>query len=203
MIVSSDDWYRNKEWNDEIEKQFYSKMKRARSQRDQYLVIQALTLTEKHPDVALRLVEEYFDSRTNHFDDVRALLARANAYISLKETNNAIAAYQAILAREKEFPNHQTGAYLDYSYLVATQQIKGEYENAVNILNENVGRLAFPLDFFKWYASLALINQDGSYASKALDAAKVKRSGFRFHQDVGLVGEEHEKTIKQLCKIST
>jgi tetratricopeptide (TPR) repeat protein len=203
ILVSSDDWYRNKEWSDEIEENFYSKLKRARSQRDQYMVIQALSLTDTYPEVALRLVEEYFDSRTNPFDDVRALLARANAYISLEDFNNAIAAYRAILARENELPNHQTGAYLDYPYLVATQQIKGEYENAVNVLNEHAGRLALPLDYFKWYASFALINQDGSYASKALDAAKVKRSGFRFHQVIGLVGKKYEKTIKQLCKIST
>ncbi|KZN48590.1 hypothetical protein N475_06060 [Pseudoalteromonas luteoviolacea DSM 6061] len=38
-------------------------------------------------------------------------------------------------------------------------------------------------------------------ANKALHAAKVKRSGFRFHQEIGLVGKEYEKTIKRLCKI--
>lgn len=61
----------------------------------------------------------------------------------------------------------------------------------------------FPLDYYKWHAAKALINNDGSEAQKALEVAKVKRSGFRFHQDLGLVGKDHEKTIKQLCKIST
>ena len=75
--MSSDDWYRNEDWNESIEEHFYSKLKRARSQRDQYLVIQALTLADNHPKVTLRLVSEYFESRKDQFDDVRAACWRA------------------------------------------------------------------------------------------------------------------------------
>lgn len=201
--MSSDDWYRNVDWNESIEEHFYSKLKRARTQKHQYLVIQALTLTERHPEISLRLVAEYFESRKDEFDDVRALLAKANAYIVLGDLNKGVAAYRNIIEREKEFPNHQKGTYLDYTYLVATQKIESEYTNVLDVLNEHIDRLTFPLDYYKWHASKALIDNDSSEAQKALDAAKVKKSGFRFHQDVGLVGKEHEKTIKQLCKIST
>lgn len=201
--MSSDDWYRNKDWNKSIEESFYSKLKRARSQRDQYLVIQALTLTDKHPKVSLRLVDEYFESRKEKYDDVRALLAKSNAFIALGDLEGCLATYKKVLQREREFPNHQTGVYLDYPYLVAMQRIEHEFVGALDVLDEHIDRLTFPLDYFKWHASKALINNDGDEAKKALDSAKVKRSGFRFHQDVGLVGKEHEKAIKQLCKIST
>tara|TARA_R110002124_G_scaffold143292_2_gene308065 strand:+ start:18 stop:623 length:606 start_codon:yes stop_codon:yes gene_type:complete len=201
--VSSEDWYRNENWNASIEEHFYSKLKRTRTQRDQYLVIQALTLADTYPEVSLRLVNEYFESRKDQFDDIRALLAKANACKTLNDLDGCISAFKEVLGREREFPNYQTGVYLDYPYLVATQKIENEYANAVDVLNEHVDRLTFPLDYYKWHASKALINNDGSEAQKALDAAKVKRSGFRFHQDVGLVGKEHEKTIKHLCKIST
>lgn len=201
--MSSDDWYRNKNWNAAIEEHFYSKLKRARAQRDQYLVIQALTLADNHPEVSLRLVDEYFESRKDKFDDVRALLAKANARRALSDLDGCISAFKEVLEREREFPNHQTGVYLDYPYLVATEKIESEYGNALGVLNEHVDRLAFPLDHYMWHASKALINSDGSEAQKALEAAKVKKSGFRFHQDVGLVGKEHEKTIKHLRKIST
>lgn len=201
--MSSDDWYRNKDWNESIEEHFYSKLKRARTQRDQYLVIQALTLADNHPKVTLRLVSEYFESRRDQFDDVRALLAKANAYFALNDLDKCIAAFKEVLGREREFPKHQTGVYLDYPYLVATRKLDHEYANAIAVLDEHIGRLTFPLDYYKWHASKALINNDGLEAQKALDAAKVKRSGFRFHQDVGLVGKEHETTIKHLCKIST
>lgn len=201
--MSSEDWYRNENWNASIEEHFYSKLKRTRTQRDQYLVIQALTLADIYPEVSLRLVNEYFESRKDQFDDIRALLAKANACKTLNDLDGCISAFKEVLGREREFPNYQTGVYLDYPYLVATQKIENEYANAVDVLNEHVDRLTFPLDYYKWHASKALINNDGSEAQKALDAAKVKRSGFRFHQDVGLVGKEHEKTIKHLCKIST
>ena len=201
--MSSDDWYRNKDWNESIEEHFYSKLKRARTQRDQYLVIQALTLADNHPKVTLRLVDEYFESRKDQFDDVRALLAKANAYFALNDLETCIAAFKEVLGREREFPKHQTGVYLDYPYLVATQKIESEFSYALDVLNEHVDRLTFPLDYYKWHASKALISNDGFEAKKALDVAEVKNSGFRFHQDVGLVGEEHQNTIKQLCKIST
>ena len=201
--MSSDDWYRNEDWNDSVEEYFYSKLKRARTQREQYFIIQALTLTDKHPKVSLRLVDEYFESRKDQFDDVRALLARANAFIALGELEKCVGTYKEILQREREFPKHQTDVYLDYPYLVATQKIESEFTNALDVLNEHIDRLTFPLDHYKWHASKAIISSDGSEAKKALEAAKVKRSGFRFHQDVGLVGKEHEKTIKQLCNIST
>ena len=194
--MSSDDWYRNKDWNESTEEHFYSKLKRARTQRDQYLVIQALSLADNHPKVTLRLVSEYFESRKDKFDDVRALLAKANAYFALDDLDNCISAFKEVLGREKEFPQHQTGIYLDYPYLVATRKLEHEYANAIAVLDEHIGRLTFPLDYYKWHASKALINNDGLEAQKALDAAKVKRSGFRFHQDVGLVGKEHEKTTR-------
>ena len=201
--MSSDDWYRNKDWNETIEENFFAKLKRARSQRDQYIVIQALTLTDQHPKVSLRLADEYFESRKDKYDDVRALLAKSKAFIALGDIEGCVANYKKALQREREFPNHQTRGYLDYPYLVATQRIECEFVSALDVLNEHIDRLTFPLDYFKWHASKALINNDGDEAKKALDSAKVKRSGFRFHQDVGLVGKEYEAAIKQLCKIST
>lgn len=200
--MSSDDWYRNREWNESIEEHFYSKLKRARTQRDQYLVLQALALADNHPKVTLRLVSEYFESRKCQFDDVRALLAKANAYIALNDIDKCISAFKEVLGREREFPQLQTDIYLDYPYLVATRKLNQEYVNAIKVLDEHIGRLTFPLDYFKWHAAKALINNDGLEAQRALDAAKVKRSGFRFHQDVGIVGKEYEKTIKHLCKIT-
>ena len=201
--MAADDWYRNTEWNEEIEGEFFAKLKRARSQRDQYLVIQASTLVKRHPKISLRLVEEYFESRRDKFDDVRALLARAEALLELGEIDDAMQAFRSVLAREEEFSNHQTGAYVDYPYIVATRGIEKEYESAMEVLRRHVDRLTFPLDHFQWHAAKALIKNDGEHASRALEAAKVRKSGFRFHQNVGLVGKEHAITIKRLLKIST
>jgi hypothetical protein len=197
------DWYRNKKWDEEIEKEYFEKLKHARSQRDQYLVIQALTLVKCRPDVSLRLVDLYFESRKDDYEDMRALLARAEAFLEQDNIDEAMAAFRAVLTREEEFPNHQSGTYVNYPYIVATRGIKLEYENALDVLNLHVNRLSFPLDHFKWHAAKALIMNDGKSAARALEAAEVKKSGFRFHQNVGMVGKEHAETIKHLCKIST
>jgi tetratricopeptide (TPR) repeat protein len=201
--MSSDDWYRNNKWNDEIEALFYEKLKRARSQRDQYIIIQASHLSESFPLISLQLIDEYFEKRKDKFDDVRAYWAQSIAFMNLGDIDKAMEAYRAILKREEEFPNHQTTAYVDYPYIVATKAIESEYQNVLSVLTKHHSRLMFPLDKFKWHASFALINNDYEQAVLALDVAKVKRSGFRFHQDVGLVGKEHVNVIKVLCKIGT
>ncbi|MBA6381275.1 hypothetical protein H4J75_19255 [Colwellia sp. BRX10-1] len=201
--MSSDDWYRNNKWNDEIEALFYEKLKRARSQRDQYIIIQASHLSESFPLISLQLIDEYFEKRKDKFDDVRAYWAQSIAFMNLGDIDKAMEAYRAILKREEEFPNHQTTAYVDYPYIVATNAIESEYQNVLSVLTKHHSRLMFPLDKFKWHASFALINNDYEQAVLALDVAKVKRSGFRFHQDVGLVGKEHVNVIKVLCKIGT
>ena len=201
--MSSDDWYRNNEWNDEIETLFYAKLKRTRTQRDQYLVIQSSYLADSYPLISLRLINEYFETRTDKYEDVRAYSAQARAFMAIDEIDNSMKAYRAVLKREDEFPNHQTTVYVDYPYIVATQAIESEYSNVLSVLNKYKGRLMFSLDKFKWHASLALINNDSEHSKLALDAAEVRRSGIRYHQDVGLVGNEHLNVIKVLCEIGT
>ena len=86
---------------------------------------------------------------------------------------------------------------------MATQSIQSEYAFALDVLKQHVERLTFPLDYFMWYSSRALIEKNSEFAKKALETAEIEKSGFRFHQNLGLVGKEHEKTIKLLLKLCT
>ena len=201
--MDADDWYRNSKWNREIEEKFFSKLSKARSQRDQYLVIQALTLVGRHPEVTHQLVDQYFEYRKDKFEDVRALLARANAFMVQKNVTGAMQAFRTILDGETEFPKHQTTTYVDYPYIVAMLEISEEYANAIKTLEAHKDRLMFPLDRFKWHAAMALIKKNREHASEALGAAQIEKSGFRFHQKVGLVGKDHAKTIRKLRKFCT
>ena len=202
------EWFRNKHWNDEIEKSFFSHLSRARTQRDQYIVIQALTLAKQYPNVSLMLIDLYFQSKKSSFEDVRALSAKSDAYISLGDIEQAIEAMKAVLAIEREKPSHKTTKYVDFPFLVATLKISREYNSALETLAERAKDLMFPLDIFKYHASNSLIHRElqdfdlsKKHAAIALEAAKIRKSGFRFHQDLGLVGKEYKTVVAELLKI--
>ena len=132
--MSRDDWFRNKTWNPRIEKAFFEKLSRARSQRDQYLAIQAIEIAPHRPQIALKLVDHYLETRKNDFDYVRVLMAKADAQMALNNEIEAISAYKEVLEREAEFPNRTTTAYVDYPYLVATRKLEDEYDSALDVL---------------------------------------------------------------------
>ncbi|WP_192814656.1 hypothetical protein [Treponema pedis] len=49
--MADENWYRNEVWNDEIQKRFTDKLNKARSQKTQYLKIQAFYLLDKYPNI--------------------------------------------------------------------------------------------------------------------------------------------------------
>jgi hypothetical protein len=88
--VAADDWFRQANWTEQIEREFFVKLAKTRTQRDQYLAIQAMTLANAQPEVALRLVDIYFKTKTTSFNDVRALDARARANQALGRVSESV-----------------------------------------------------------------------------------------------------------------
>ena len=197
------DWFRNTTWNEDIGRAFDEKLRRAR-RKGQYLRIQASTLARSHPEVALKLLDQYF-RLPDEFDDAQAHVDRATALLALGRTNEAIASYEAALAREAAFPNLQTQAYLDLPYLIATRGIREQYDRALQLLRDHEVRLMFPVDRFRWHAASALIAMDENdrlpakaHAERALEATACEHSGFRYHPSVGLVTEQYDSVIRKL-----
>ena len=54
--MTSVDWFRNTDWDEEIESRFNEKLKRTRL-KAQFLRIQASTLSKRHPEVSLKLLD--------------------------------------------------------------------------------------------------------------------------------------------------
>lgn len=199
----SDDWFRNTTWDDAIERAFEEKLRRAR-RKEQYLRIQACTLARSCPEVALKLLDRYFEL-PDDFDHAQGYVDRATALLTLGRVEEALSAYEAALARESEFPNLQTQAYLDLPYVVANCGIQEWYGRALELLLLHESRLMFPVDRFRWNAARALIaaatgEPDSAriHAERALEAASRDQSGFRYHPSVGLVTSQYDEVVGKL-----
>ncbi|MBK7898265.1 MAG: hypothetical protein IPJ99_02590 [Betaproteobacteria bacterium] len=199
----STDWFRNTTWNEDIERAFDHRLRRAR-RKEQYLRIQSCTLARSHPEAALKLLDRYFELQDD-FDHAQAYVDRATAFLTLGRIEEAIAAYEESLARESVFPNLLTQAYIELPYLVATRCIREHYERAKELLDLHEPRLMFPVDHFRWHAAQALIagaagesETASSHAKSALGAASHEHSGFRYHPSIGLVTSQYDEIIKKL-----
>jgi tetratricopeptide (TPR) repeat protein len=192
--VARTDWFRNSSWDPQIEAAFRERLRRAKNKnKSQYLRIQASMLAKSVPEVALRLLDEYF-LLGEHFDQAQAHVDRATAYLSLNNVDAAIASYEAALAREETFPNLKTRTYLDLPYLIAVQRLTHRYERAMELLERRRSDVLFHVDHYLWNGTRALILFEQGHkpearvaAELALAAAAETKSGFRYHPDIGVV----------------
>ena len=169
------DWYRNTDWNDEIEAAFFAKLERARSQRDQYIVIQAIHLSNSHPEVTLRLVDFYFQTRTDDFHDPRARRAASSAHFALGGFVKALDNYLAILEGGDGERDLHVGSPLVFSFLAARYRSEAHYPPALKLISD----LALPDDKqlemrFQFFAARALLlSQTGKDPVGALRDARI------------------------------
>jgi tetratricopeptide (TPR) repeat protein len=197
------DWYRNKEWNTEAKEAFFAKLGRARSSRDQYVVIQAVTLVGSDNPAVLELVEYYFDTRTDDFHDVRAIDARAQALYELGRVSEALADYRLLISLQEDSRVIDTRASVTYPFLVATNQIREEFDRALETLANHPDPGPFPVQRFMWHAAKALVSGSSTDARLAIEAAGEEESGFQYHEQLGLVGDAHNEVIRELRRIGT
>ena len=205
--MGRDDWFRNKKWDAATEAHFNEKLSRARD-KAQPLRIQASYLESTNPKAALILLDRYF-ALGSHFDMASAFLNQAEAYLSLGELEEAIRALEKALQRERDFPNVKTQAWSRFALLVAERKLDHLYDKALRVLKENpVSSLSFPIHGFLWNASFALIaDATGQHkhaaetAAKALEFPALNHSGFRYHDDVGLVGARYDELRRELHRL--
>jgi tetratricopeptide (TPR) repeat protein len=151
----------------------------------------------------------YFASRKSTFDDARVYSAMATAKLKLGDVNGALDAYRSVLETEKQAPGIKTNAFVEYPYLVATRGLQQEFGRALAVLDANADALSFPVIRFMWAAAYALIAAAQGqralakeHAAEALRAADEKSSEFRYHRSLGLVGKEHDSTIRRLRAVA-
>lgn len=200
------DWYRNTTWSPAIEQAFESKLKRAR-RKSEYLLLQANALVRAHPDVSLRLLDRSIELGDDTFT-AEAHEIRARALLALERVDEAIDAYEATLRREGEFPNVQTNSVFHFPLLIATRSLRQLYPRAlelVSLAEMDASLMSFPAARFDCYAARSLILADSGdlegarvAAATAIAAAAQRHSGYRYHPDVGLVGDGASAILEKL-----
>ena len=205
--MNRQDWFRNPSWDPEIEAAFFKKLALAKD-KSQYLRIQASILASHFPDVALRLLDQYFASG-EHFDVAQAHVDRATAYLCLGQTASAVLAYEAALAREASHPHSQTQACLELPFLIATERLSQHYDMAMALLEAHKNRITFPIERFRWNCALALIRSEQGDCSAAQQAARdalvastEAHSGFPQHPRIGLAVAMDESLRKRLTELA-
>jgi len=189
--MSSKDWFRNETWNEAIEAEFRVRLKRARD-KAQYLRIQATHLTARHPEAALRLLDEYF-AMDPTFDRAQAYVDRAEAELALGQPDRAIASFEQAIAWQANHSNVRTNAARKLAVLIADRRIVARYAEAMTLLDQQ-GPTLFPIEDYEIGAARALILRDvdrmaeaKQAAERAVAAAAREHSGLRYHAKLGLV----------------
>lgn len=201
-------WYQHETWDDEIEQAFFSRLKKARSQRDQYLAIQVFSLAQSRPEVSIRLAQHYFETRTGKFNDARVLAAQGNAHKMLGNAEDALASYQAALSVQSESPSFNAISGTAIAYYIATEEWEDKYDLALSLLQEDSGGSIWPVAVFSWNAAMALImfakgkhDDARRFSLGALDAASVRQTELTYHREVGLVDESFAPIVEKLRNI--
>jgi hypothetical protein len=169
------EWYRNTDWNDEIEAMFFDKLSRARSQRDQYIVIQALTLAASHPEVTLRLADFYFDTRTEDFHDDRARRAVTTAQFAMGGYAEALDNYLKILGGDEDAERDlYVGSPIEFAFLTARYRSAAHYVAALDQLSRITvpEEPAFDPRFRYLCASALLLAATGRDPARAVQDAR-------------------------------
>ncbi len=211
---ASGEWFRTEAWTTKDQEEFFTRLKRAREHnRGQYLRIKADAVKDKYPNEAIKLLQIVLDEYPQRIFIAITYKTMAECYICLKNSEKAIEYFRKTLAFEKEFPNVITVVHFDFPMYVVRNKLTDYYSEVLDVLCNVADRydryVSFPIQGYKLHAALAIIcdhfqqrAEAKQHAKVALDFAKKKHSGFRYHAALGLVDKPDQKIFAQLKKIS-
>lgn len=214
--MKRDNWFRRTTWTTSDQEQFYARLNRSRAaNRAQYLRIQAGHLgAAGAPEcfwAALGLLDKVLVEHPDDIELAQVYLQQADCWLGLGNVENAVGCYRKALQRERRFPKLKTDAFLGFGWMVVEGELTDLYEEAAAVLKEfrRPDDLLFPIDKYRFNAILALIDEDrGDYESAknhaevALEAAKQRVSGFRYHPKLGLVSGTPTKIQLRLERLA-
>lgn len=200
------DWYRNTSWDEESAAEFEEKLKRARPQKAQYLKIQGISLMEKHPKVAIELLERCAAMR-DEIDTIPALTNIAMAWLQLGEIDHALESLLRTMREEEDFPHVASGARMNFCFLVALHQKEEHYGLAMDTLDQlpetKFGSAGYALNG----ARAGILAHRGEredakiHAGYALEASLDRQGLLTRHPRVGIVDQIDNPFTERLLAI--
>jgi tetratricopeptide (TPR) repeat protein len=199
------DWFRKKTWAKDDEEHFFTKLSRARKNgRAQYLKIQAIELLYTKDNKLLNIAKELLqkvldDYPDNNLEKSSVYKTFGDIFLLEKNLEKAIEYYRKAIDFEKVYPNVKTNSDIIYSELIIKNKLTNEYLNVEKILEEKISGLLFPIDKYKVFSMLAILNYYNSniqtakeYALLANENAQAETSGLRYHKHLGIVSERDD-----------
>jgi len=206
------DWYRKKSWSEDDDKDFFLRLGRARKEgRAQYLKIQAIELIDTKDESLLKIAEslihklfaEYPDDKFNKSSSLKAL---GDIYSIRNAFDEAIEYYKQAVDFELIYPQVKTQSYLDYAELVVKSGKIHLFPSIENMILEREKSLWFPIEKYKVYTILAIINKQKRntelaqyYTDLGEKFANSETSGLRYHKHLGIV-KERDSWLERLIK---
>ena len=218
--MSKEDWYRNTEWNDQIESEFKARLKRSRgnSNKAQYLRIQASYLLDssktENQKKGIQLMERVInDYPEETFSTIRGHEQLGDYY--LKNGNYKEAERHFRIVTDHYHTNTRSGTTgladlkLSETILLSDQEanLQEAYELSTSKFDETGGHLLMNDQKF-YYATLMAnlclrmgkIKESSEYANSALQLSTITEPQFNRHKSIGIINAD-QNTIDRLKKI--
>jgi tetratricopeptide (TPR) repeat protein len=159
---------------------------------------------------ALELLDKLLAEYSNDIELAPAYVLQAECWLGLGQVQRALDSYRKAMQREQDFPNVKAGARLGFGWTVIELELAELYEEVAALLEES-GKphsFLFPIEKYRFSAILALIEEERGnhqkarhHAQIALDAARQRHSGLRYHSRLGLVEDTTTKIHARLERL--
>jgi len=217
-----EDWYRNEKWNEDIEKVFEEKLKRARRiySKGQYIVIQAQCLVRsnnpKLQKIGLELMDRVFndfpqDNKDTVYNSVRAAEDLGNYYSEIDDLQKATKYYLEVIENPHNAHGNLANSDVPLLYIdcVLKTDNTDEYDKALSLF------IAFDIKELSFQSKYCLAGKVGAFlydrlgnksevigfAKLALESAQITEPMFKKYPNLGVVNATQEE-IEKLIAIS-
>lgn len=209
--MSKDEWYRNTNWTERIEKEFFTRLGKSRSvfNKAQYLRIQASYLESNYVETALRLLNIVLNEYPDPAELAQTHHQIATCYEQIGDADKVVFNFRKALECEDKYPKAITQSWIDFPYFIIRSKMSELFPEAEILLKKRKPDILFPIDNYKINSVFAMIckyNGDKLnsrlYAKKALDYATITDNGLQYKSNVGLVKKVDESIHLQLINLA-